>query len=263
MRRHLGRNASKADKTFTFQIISTRDMLSQSFSRASLRNLSRRPPRVFPQASRHSFPCIHPSTFIPCRYESEFRRYPPPPPQRQPPRRHHLRYDVEEARRAKPLFTNEQISGAVRSPKLKWIAVIAVGSGTIFYFSNLETVPVSGRKRFNCYSDATLEAEGARAYRMILQEHARSILPEWDRRTKLVKKVMARLIPASGLEHVDWEVHVISSNGAWSLAVPVNCAHEKQKPMLSSYPAARSSCTVVSSRSPRTKMDSQQCSVTK
>lgn len=72
---------------------------------------------------------------------------------------------------------------------------------------------MSGRRRFNCYSDATVEAEGRRMYQMIMQENARSILPDWDRRTKMVHRVMEKLIPASGLEHVDWEVHVIDSPG--------------------------------------------------
>jgi hypothetical protein len=93
------------------------------------------------------------------------------------------------------------------------IAIIAVGSGTIFYFSNLEEVPVSGRKRFNCYSDATVEAEGYRMYRMIMQENQDQVLPSWDRRSKMVARVMDRLIPASGLTNVEWEVHVIDSPG--------------------------------------------------
>jgi hypothetical protein len=93
------------------------------------------------------------------------------------------------------------------------IAFIAVGSGVIFYFSNLEEVPVSGRKRFNCYSDATVEAEGNRMYRMIMQENQDQILPSWDGRSKMVARVMDRLIPASGLANVEWEVHVIDSPG--------------------------------------------------
>lgn len=74
-------------------------------------------------------------------------------------------------------------------------------------------MPVSGRRRFNCYSDATVEAEGMRAYHMIMQENRDAILPDWDRRTKLVRKVLSKLIPASGLENIDWEVHVIDSPG--------------------------------------------------
>jgi hypothetical protein len=73
----------------------------------------------------------------------------------------------------------------------------------VFYFANLETVPVSGRRRFNCYSDAYVEAEGQRMYNMIMHESQGSLLPAWDPRTKMVERVMAKLIPASGLENVD------------------------------------------------------------
>jgi hypothetical protein len=83
----------------------------------------------------------------------------------------------------------------------------------VFYLSNLETVPVSGRRRFNCYSDAAVEEEGERLYRMIMQQNRNSILPEFDPRTRQVRRVMERLIPNSGLKGVNWEVHVIESNG--------------------------------------------------
>lgn len=72
---------------------------------------------------------------------------------------------------------------------------------------------MSGRRRFNCYSDASVEAEGQRMYQMVMQESRGAILPDWDPRVRMVNRVMSRLIPASGLEHVDWEVHVISSPG--------------------------------------------------
>jgi len=95
--------------------------------------------------------------------------------------------------------------------------VIICGSAIIFYVSNLEEVPVSGRRRFNCYSDATVEAEGERLYKMIMEDNKNAILPSWDRRVQMVDRVMEKLIPASGLEHVNWEVHVIDSSGTSSL----------------------------------------------
>jgi len=149
------------------------------------------------------------SSFIIRRFQSQWNI----PPPRRPRPQIHYKYDPEAARRGRPLITTQQIWNAARSPSTKVIAIIAVGSGTIFYFSNLEEVPVSGRKRFNCYSDATVEAEGNRMYRMIMQENQDQILPSWDGRSEMVARVMDRLIPASGLTNVEWEVHVIDSPG--------------------------------------------------
>ena len=76
---------------------------------------------------------------------------------------------------------------------------------------------MSGRRRFNCYSDASVEREGEMMYRMVMNEAAqsRALLPEWDRRARMVQRVMDRLIPASGLVDQKWEVHVIESNGGF------------------------------------------------
>lgn len=99
------------------------------------------------------------------------------------------------------------------NPKTKWVFILAFGSAVVFYVSNLETVPVSGRRRFNCFSDESVEEEGQRMYSMIMDDAKQAILPDWDPRVRMVKRVMERLIPASGLEDVPWEVNVIQSNG--------------------------------------------------
>ncbi len=62
---------------------------------------------------------------------------------------------------------------------------------------------MSGRRRFNCYSEETVEAEGQRMYRMIMDESQNALLPAWDPRSRMVERVMAKLIPASGLEDVN------------------------------------------------------------
>src|SRR6187402_116996 len=150
-------------------------MLSRSLLRSSLRALPRTSPRLLPRAP--ITPLSRPSA------SSNFRRYnsgwgqPPPPPPRRPTRVVHYRYNPEEVQRAKPLLTTDQVFSAARSPTTKWIIVVASGSAAIFYISNLEEVPVSGRRRFNCYSDATVEAEGRRMYDMIMQENHNAILP--------------------------------------------------------------------------------------
>jgi hypothetical protein len=183
-------------------------------SRALLRGLrppqiSRAIPRILPK------PTPRPSLVL-RRFESQFKRYPPPPPPRRTPDRIiHTRWDPEHARNAKPLFTDGQFASAVRSKGFALIMTIAIGGGITFYYLNLEEVPVSGRKRFNCYSDASVEREGEMMYRMVMQDAIQqgALLPEWDRRSRMVQRVMDRLIPASGLEDQKWEVHVIESNG--------------------------------------------------
>jgi Zn-dependent protease with chaperone function len=140
-------------------------------------------------------------------------------PQKQP-RIIHYRYNPEAVERARPLLTTEQLGRAARSPNTKWIFAISVGGATVFYFSNLEEVPVSKRKRFNCYSDASVEKEGQRLYQQIMAENRGSILPEWDSRSRMVQRVMNRLIPVSEMEGVDWEVHVINSSEMNAFVIP-------------------------------------------
>ena len=72
-----------------------------------------------------------------------------------------------------------------KSPSFKWIIALSTGGATIFYFTHIETVPVSGRKRFNCYSEESAEAQGEMVYRQILEREGRQgkILGEWDSRT--------------------------------------------------------------------------------
>jgi metalloendopeptidase OMA1, mitochondrial len=92
-------------------------------------------------------------------------------------------------------------------------------------------VPVSGRTRFNCYSEAQVnEVSDMQANRVIYEvEHSGGrFLPDYDPRyathrslgmsgppidriyrTLLVKRVMRRLIPVSGMADEEWEIRVI------------------------------------------------------
>jgi hypothetical protein len=79
--------------------------------------------------------------------------------------------------------------------------VVICGTG-IFYYTNLEYVPVSGRRRFNCFSDEYIQEEGKMMYDIIMQENRGAVLPEWDSRSRQVKRVMEKLIPASGVQDV-------------------------------------------------------------
>jgi hypothetical protein len=125
----------------------------------------------------------------------------------------YYRYDPDQARNARPLLSQESIKGFFKHRNTHWGAIFLTSGGIWFYVSNLEEVPVSHRRRFNIYRPEDVEGEGARMYQQIMQQYGGAILPAWDRRTKMVHRVMARLIRANGLENVDWEVHVIASDG--------------------------------------------------
>ena len=73
---------------------------------------------------------------------------------------------------------------------------------------------ISGRRRFNIISPSLEEQLGKSTVEQVKQEYQGRFLPEYDPRVKQVKKVLARLLPyaqSSGLQAMDWEVHVIDS----------------------------------------------------
>lgn len=74
--------------------------------------------------------------------------------------------------------------------------------GSIFYCANLEYVPVSGRRRFNCLPETFIEGQGQMLYDAIMKDSQGSLLPDWDKRARQVKRVMERLIPASEVSNV-------------------------------------------------------------
>ncbi|KAF2420318.1 hypothetical protein EJ08DRAFT_665672 [Tothia fuscella] len=89
-----------------------------------------------------------------------------------------------------------------------------------FYTYNLETVPVSGRKRFNLIS-AEQEAEiSKQQYGIIMEQYRGRILPGWDKRTRRVEGVLRRLVPRSGLEGLEWSVHVVESEEVNAFVIP-------------------------------------------
>ncbi|KAI0838620.1 hypothetical protein F5Y06DRAFT_39494 [Hypoxylon sp. FL0890] len=113
---------------------------------------------------------------------------------------------------AKPLITSERLRRVARSTSTRTIIVLSVLGAVIFYFSNIQTVPVSGRRRFNCFSDETVEAASEAQVKRLIWEVERSggrFLSDWDPRMAMVKRVMKRLIPVSGMENSNWEIRVI------------------------------------------------------
>ncbi|MCJ1478157.1 hypothetical protein MMC13_006833 [Lambiella insularis] len=86
----------------------------------------------------------------------------------------------------------------------------AVGTGFVgFVGYNIETVPASGRRRFNWVSPEYEQQMGQQRYRQIIQEYQGEFLPEWHIASRMVQRVLKRLISANGIENQDWEVHVI------------------------------------------------------
>ncbi|ESZ98475.1 hypothetical protein SBOR_1137 [Sclerotinia borealis F-4128] len=145
----------------------------------------------------------------------------------QPPSRGYQRrsqkyytFDPNEARNARPLLSEEHIRNFSKHPALHSFIAIVVAGGTFWYISNIEDVPVSGRRRFNIYSQQDMEREGQMMYQQILRQYDGAILPDGDKRTQMVQRVMSRLIPASGIENVNWEVNVINSQEMNAFVIP-------------------------------------------
>ncbi|KAL5348737.1 metalloendopeptidase [Pseudogymnoascus australis] len=136
-----------------------------------------------------------------------------------------------EPHNARPLITPEQVRRLFASGQFRGLIILTAGGMTIFYFMNIETVPVSGRRRFNCFSDESAEQQGQLAYKQILNEEARRgrVLPRSDFRVRRVETVLRRLIEAGDLgtgqsdrkEGEGWTVHVIEDpNQANAFVLP-------------------------------------------
>lgn len=102
---------------------------------------------------------------------------------------------------------------ALNTPSTYTVVLVAVSGALIFYFSHLETVPVSGRTRFNVYSPESVRKAGEMEYKRLLWElegKGVRVLPARDPRSVRVRRVMERLIPFSGMASEEgWEVFVV------------------------------------------------------
>ncbi|EQB45428.1 hypothetical protein CGLO_15704 [Colletotrichum gloeosporioides Cg-14] len=132
-------------------------------------------------------------------------------------------YHENRIRAAKPLWSGksdgrigifERFRRAATSRGTVGTGVIAGSflAAVLFYFYNLQTVPVSGRKRFNIFPEDYVKDISAEQVRRIIHEvesQGGRFLPSWDPRARMVKRVMERLIPVSGMEDLQWEIRVI------------------------------------------------------
>jgi hypothetical protein len=101
----------------------------------------------------------------------------------------HLRSTHDDRlRNARPLITTGQLGRVARSPRTKYFFVACAAGAVVFYMSNLETVPVSGRTRFNCYGDGVSKLNDQHVKRVLYEIEAagQRILPRGDYRCGIV-----------------------------------------------------------------------------
>ena len=85
---------------------------------------------------------------------------------------------------------------------------------------NLEEVPVSHRRRFNIVGPAKEAEAGKMMYQQTMQQYGNQILPAYHPKSRMVQRVLNRLIPHSGLEDEQWEVHVINDPMKNAFVIP-------------------------------------------
>lgn len=130
---------------------------------------------------------------------------------------------IRQTRRASyqrfPGPDGRQYSRAGPAEKLQFLWAnyrpVILGTGTVggaFYVYNLEEVPITGRRRFNCLSPETeRQVLGDAGYEDLVREYRGKILPESHPNTRMVRRVVERLLPAVGNlgTETEWAVHVI------------------------------------------------------
>lgn len=105
-------------------------------------------------------------------------------PSRQPRRREYEQDWQHHLHNARPLLTAAQAGRVIRSPRTHVFFGGCAVAAAIFYVCNLETVPVSGRRRFNCYGDGDSSLSDQQVKRVIYETERQGlrILPEHDLR---------------------------------------------------------------------------------
>lgn len=129
---------------------------------------------------------------------------------------------------ARPLVSHRAASrfeNAGRGRHSKLFVVACAAAAAVFYYANSQTVPVTGRRRFNFLSDDFLEVLGsanAEAVVQEIEEQGGRFLSERDHRVRTVRRVMERLIPVSGMADMEWKVRVIDDEREYSLNHTIN-----------------------------------------
>lgn len=71
----------------------------------------------------------------------------------------------------------------------------------------------TGRRRFIIVSPQQELNFGEEGYREALNEARGKILPDYHPLTRMVDRVLQRLIPQAPIQGADWKVHVIKDDG--------------------------------------------------
>lgn len=123
--------------------------------------------------------------------------------------------------------TAHKSAPAERSLTSRTVMVVACLGAVLFYFSTSQRVPVTGRRRFSFLSDGFVEymyADIGDDVVQMVHDEGGHFLPDWDPRTTLVKRVMRKLIPVSGLPDLNWEISVVANNSStwrhWASSPP-------------------------------------------
>lgn len=91
------------------------------------------------------------------------------------------------------------------------LGIVGLAGGT-FYVSNLEHVPITGRRRFNFISPEQEAALAGDQFQLVMQTFGERVLPPNHPYSRIVNRVVARLLPAAGLQGQDFEVRVINDS---------------------------------------------------
>ncbi|KXT03717.1 hypothetical protein AC578_5144 [Pseudocercospora eumusae] len=94
------------------------------------------------------------------------------------------------------------------------------GVAATVYVYNLETVDVSGRRRFNIISPDMEKSMAEGQSEQVLQQYGPMVMSERSKEHRQVQRVLRRLMPHSGLEGEQWEVHVIDSDEKNAFVIP-------------------------------------------
>lgn len=109
-------------------------------------------------------------------------------------------------------FNRKRVFHAWRDAAFRNVVGACVLVGGMVYWMNLEVVPVSGRRRFNVVGPGIEARMAKEMYEETLRQFRGKILHGRHAASRNVQRVLDRLIPASGLQHLDWEVFVIDDD---------------------------------------------------
>ncbi|KAG0006546.1 hypothetical protein BGZ65_006814 [Modicella reniformis] len=98
-------------------------------------------------------------------------------------------------------------------------AVVTVGAGA-YYVAHLETVPVTGRRRFIDVSLKQEEMMAKEAYKQVKRQFGHNLLPPNHPYVHYVQRVAWRIIKTAGMENLEWEFHVIDSDEKNAFVLP-------------------------------------------